>query len=95
MAFFSHENLEAVGGRDKMRLCSRCGTRLEYIEGNGYCCPKGHGCWWTGGEQKIIREPPDAVYAGGAIKPKGVSKGRKRKKAKKENEISNIYDRPY
>ena len=31
MAFFSQENLEAVGGRDKIRLCPRCGMSLEYI----------------------------------------------------------------
>ena len=84
MAFFSQENLEAVGGRDKIRLCPRCGLSLEYIAGRGYCCPRGHGCWWPRGEQKVVREPPDAIYAGG--KPqlhKGGSKsGRKHGKKK-------------
>ena len=36
MAFFSQENLEAVGGRDKIRLCPRCGLSLEYISEQGY-----------------------------------------------------------
>ena len=93
MAFFSQANLEAVGVKnDKMRLCPRCGLSLEYISEQGYCCPKGHGCWWPQGEQKVIREPPDAVYAGGAIEPKGVSKGRKRKKNRKEQWISDYIE---
>jgi len=92
MAVFSQANLEAVGGRDKIRLCPRCGLSLEYISEQGYCCPKGHGCWWPQGEQKVIREPPDAVYAGGAIEPKGVSKGRKRKKNRKEQWISDYIE---
>jgi len=89
---FSESGLVASGYRDKIRLCPRCGGKLDYIDKQGYCCPKGHGCWWPQGEQKIIREPPDAVYAGGAIEPKGVSKGRKRKKNRKEQWISDYIE---
>ena len=98
MAFFSQANLEAVGVRPKMRLCPKCGLSLEYIAGRGYCCPKGHGCWWPQREQKVIREPLDAVYAGGAIeqkggtKPSSPSKGRKRKKNRKEKWISDYIE---
>lgn len=94
MAFFSEAGLVASGTREKMRLCPKCGLSLEYIDGYGYCCPKGHGCWFPPGEQKVIREPPDAIYAGGAIEFKGGSKsGKKRKKPPKIEKV-NIFDRP-
>jgi hypothetical protein len=81
MAVFSRANLEAVGGRDKIRLCPRCGLSLEYIAGQGYCCPRGHGCWWPAEE----REPPEdkkarCYHQGEVKKPSSPSKGRKRKK---------------
>jgi hypothetical protein len=39
----------------------------------------------------MIRETPDAVYAGGAIEPKGVSKGRKRKKQTPKEQWNSLY----
>lgn len=91
MAFFSQANLEAVGGRDKMRLCPKCGLSLDYIAEQGYCCPRGHGCWWPQGEQKVVREPSDAAYAGGAIVIKGGKPGGKRNKKLKNQPIIKKY----
>lgn len=92
MAFFSQANLEAVGVRPKMRLCPKCGLSLEYIAGRGYCCPKGHGCWWPQPE----REPPEdkkaRCYHQGGTKPSSPSKGRKRKKNRKEKWISDYIE---
>ena len=84
VAFFSQENLEAVGGRDKIRLCPRCGLSLDYIAGEGFCCPRGHGCWWPAEE----REPPEdkkaRCYHQGEVKKTSSSKGRKRKNRKEK-----------
>lgn len=82
MAMFSESGLEASGFKEKMRLCPKCGRSLTYIDGKGYCCSRDHGCWWPSEkEEKVIREEPSAIYAGGAIKKKGGSRsGRKRKK---------------
>ena len=90
MALFSRSGLEAT---DKLRLCGKCGRALEYIADQGYCCPKGCGCWRPQGEQKVIREKPSAIYAGGAIIFKGAKTGKKRKKPPKVETI-NIFDRP-
>ncbi len=89
MAFFSQANLEAVGGRDKIRLCPRCGLSLDYIAGEGFCCPRGHGCWWPAAE----REPPPKVIAcqGSTVKKGSSSKGRKRKKKPKKQQWAGIY----
>ena len=93
MAVFSRANLEVVGGRDKIRLCPRCGLSLEYIAERGYCCPKGHGCWWPAEE----REPPEdkkarCYHQGEVKKPSSPSKGRKRKKNRKEQWISDYIE---
>ena len=84
VAFFSQENLEAVGGRDKIRLCPRCGLSLEYIAERGYCCPRGHGCWWPAEE----REPPEdkkarCYHAGDLQLHKGGAKSGKKRGKKK------------
>mgnify|MGYP000867919741 CR=1 FL=1 len=95
MSLFRESGLQASGYKEKMRLCDKCGVSLNFIPGQGFCCPRGHGCEWPKeGEQKIIREPASAIYAGGAIEYKGQSKGRKRKKPPKKEIINNIYDRP-
>lgn len=94
MSLFSEANLEAVGIKldTKMRLCSVCGISLQYIPDEGYCCPNGHGCWWPRGEEeKIIREHPASVAAGGAVVYKGNSKGRTRKKPPKRNQWVGVY----
>lgn len=79
----------------KMRLCSKCGRTLDLIPDQGYCCPKGHGCWFPQGEQKkVIREPGSAIYAGGAIEFKGGSKSGKKRKKPPKIEKTNIFDRP-
>ena len=96
MAFFSQANLEAVGGRDKIRLCPRCGLSLEYIAGQGYCCPRGHGCWWPKEEGRPPEDKKARCYHQGQITGSSPSKGRKRKKPRGKSEgVSNIYDRPY
>ena len=90
MALFSQANLEAVGVKnDKMRLCPKCGVSLEYISEQGYCCPKGHGCWWP----KEKRDPPPKVIAcqGSTVKKGSSSKGRKRKKKPKKQQWAGIY----
>lgn len=92
MAMFSEAGLVATG---KIRLCSKCGERLEYNPEQGYCCPRGCGCWWPRErEEKVIRENPDAVYAGGAIDFKGgkASSGRKRKKQPPKKDFSYLYN---
>jgi len=75
-----------------MWLCQKCGKSLEYIAGRGYCCPRGHGCWWPPEE----REPPEdkkaRCYHRGEIKPSSQSKGRKRKKNRKEKWISDYIE---
>ena len=87
---FSESGLTASGYREKMRLCSRCGERLNYIEGNGYCCPKGHGCWWPQPE----REPPEdkkarCYHAGDLQLHKGGAKsGKKRGKKKVPSKLT-------
>ena len=92
MAMFSESGLTASGYREKMRLCSRCGERLNYIEGNGYCCPKGHGCWWPQPEQEPSEDKKARCYHRGQIKPGSQSKGRTRKKNRKEKWISDYIE---
>lgn len=91
MAFFSEAGLVASGYREKMRLCEKCGLTLEFKPTEGYCCPKGHGCWWPQPE----REPPEdkkaRCYHQGQIKPGSQSKGRTRKKPKKQQDFSHLY----
>lgn len=78
-------------GDDKMRLCPKCGRSLEYISEHGYCCPRGHGCWWPAAE----REPPEdrkaRCYHQGEIKTTSQSSGRKRKKPPKKSDFSYLY----
>ena len=93
MAFFSEANLEAVGiKRDKMWLCPKCGRSLDFSDEHGFCCPRGHGCWWPQPE----REPPEdkkaRCYHQGGTKPSSQSKGRKRKKNRKEKWISDYIE---
>ena len=94
MALFSEGNLEAVGIKldTKLRLCSVCGTSLQYIAGEGYCCPNGHGCWWPQqDEADKTYTHPAAVYRGGAVVYKGNSKGRKRKKPPRKTDWAGMY----
>ncbi len=93
MAFFSEANLEAVGiKRDKMWLCPKCGRSLDFSDEHGFCCPRGHGCWWPQPE----REPPEdkkaRCYHQGETKTSSPSKGRKRKKNRKEQWISDYIE---
>ena len=88
MAFFSQANLEAVGGRDKIRLCPKCGVSLEYIAERGYCCPRGHGGWWP----KEELTPPNYYACQGSTYKKGSNgKGQKRKKKPKKQQWAGIY----
>ena len=94
MAMFSEANLEAVGikVRDKLRLCSICGTSLQYITGEGYCCPKCKKCWWPKPDIDPPEQNKSRCYQGGAAVYSGQSKGRKRKKPpKRPKVISNKY----
>ena len=91
MAFFSKENLEAVGIRDKIRICSKCYQDLYYDQSKGFCCPKCGRCWLPQAEQDKTKIHPAAVFAGGAIVYKGESKGRKRKKAQKKSDWAGQY----
>ena len=85
MALFSEGNLEAVGIKldTKLRLCSVCGTSLQYIAGEGYCCPNGHGCWWPQQDEadKTFTHPA-AVYRGGAV-IQGVRAGNEKSRQEK------------
>ena len=92
MAFFSDANLEAVGIKPKMRLCEKCGRSMIFTPGEGFCCPGGHGCEWP----KEEREPPEdkkaRCYHQGEVKKTSSSKGRKRKKNRKEQWISDYIE---
>ena len=91
MAFFSESGLSASRHHEKMRLCEKCGLSLEYKEGEGWCCPKGHGCSWPA-EHKEPPEPNKArCYHQGEIVPTGQSKGRSRKKKPKKDLFSKLY----
>lgn len=93
MAMFGESGLTASRYKEKMRLCPKCGQSLTYIDNRGYCCNRGHGCWWPPKEEeKVIREEPGAVYAGGAIKLKGGSNnGKKRKKPLRRDQWAKKY----
>lgn len=92
MALFSESGLTASGYRDMLRLCDRCGARLDYIPDKGFCCPNGHGCEWP----REQREPPEPVkarcYQKGDVVYTSQSKGRKRKKNRKEKWISDYIE---
>ena len=88
MALYSEAGLEAT---DKLRLCGKCGRALEYIAGQGYCCPNNHGCWLPQDEADKTYTHPAAVYRGGAVVYKGNSKGRKRKKPPKKTDWAGMY----
>ena len=92
MAFFSDANLESVGIKPKMRLCDKCGRSMIFTPGEGFCCPAGHGCEWPQPE----REPPEdkkaRCYHQGEVKKASSSKGRKRKKNRKEQWISDYIE---
>lgn len=95
MAFFSESGLVASGYREKLYLCEKCGLEMVFAGNDkGYCCPKGHGCSWPmTGEQKVIREPGSAIYAGGAIEFTGSKPGgKKNKKLKKQPMIKNYLE---
>ena len=77
----------------KMRLCSKCGISLDEIRPGVFSCPRGHGEWTPPGEDKVVREPLSAIYAGGAVDYKGTKTGKKRKKSKRIVDTS-LFDRP-
>ncbi len=91
MAFFSHENLEAVGIREKLRLCEKCGKSMDFVPGEGFCCPGGHGCEWPAAELDPPEELKARCYHQGGTKPSSQSKGRKRKKKPPKQDFSYLY----
>ena len=91
MAMFSESGLAASGYRDKIRLCPRCGRSLTYIDGHGYCCEY-HGCWWPKEEGKAPEDKKARCYHQGEVKKTSSSKGRKRKKNRKEQWISDYIE---
>lgn len=76
-----------------MRLCSVCGVSLIYKPPDGYCCPKGHGCWQTGiVSQPLQRDKIDGgAFQGGAIEYKGSKPGGKRNKKLKRKLFTKAY----
>lgn len=88
MAFFSESGL--VASR-KLRLCEKDGTRLDYIEGRGFCCPKCQTCWWPQGEPPVQEVNKARCYQKGQMVPKSQSSGRKRKKPPKKQDFSDLY----
>ena len=91
MAMFSESGLAASGYREKMRLCPRCGRSLTYIDGHGYCCEY-HGCWWPQEEGEPPEDKKARCYHQGEVKKTSSSKGRKRKKNRKEKWISDYIE---
>ena len=91
MAMFSESGLAASGYREKMRLCPRCGRSLTYIDGHGYCCEY-HGCWWPKEEGEPPEDKKARCYHQGEVKKTSSSKGRKRKKNRKEKWVSDYIE---
>lgn len=84
--------LAASGYREKLRLCQRCGARLEYHEGEGFCCPNGHGCEWPQEEIESPEENKPRCYMGGPIVGQSTGGGRKRTKKKRyKQDFSHLF----
>ena len=85
MAFFSQANLEAVGSRDKIRLCPRCGLSLEYIAGRGYCCPRGTDAGGRNRNGSLRRTKKPGAITRAALSPAARVKGGSGRRIEKKN----------
>jgi len=100
MAFFAESGLVASGTKqpEKMRLCSKCGRRLEENEPGIFSCPRGHGEWREGifSTQVHHSNSNGETFLGGAVGHGKSSKGRNRKKPqRRQTSISKKYLSPY